>query len=187
MDTGGVVGISPGHSFKSENSRALALHKRQLMKAHTTPITTIRSEAAGIPRFSRSLQRILAVLVMPFALMMTAGAVMAFVQGLRSLLSSHAPSHQALLALAATLVLALGLSWLAWSLWLGRGVPLAVRRGFLIALLGGILSGLAWSYFTDGDITGWAMVLVVMAMSWQAIPALWGSRPGRVPEADPAG
>ncbi|MFM8420336.1 MAG: hypothetical protein ACKOEQ_09460 [Verrucomicrobiota bacterium] len=157
------------------------------MKAHTTPITAIRSEAAGIPRFSRSLQRILAVLVVPFALLMMASAVMAFVQGLGSLLSSHAPSHQALLALAATLLLALGLSCLAWSLWLGRGVPLAVRRGFLIALLGGIPTGLAWSYFTDEDITGWAMVLVVMAMSWQAIPALWGSRPGRVPEADPAG
>ena len=66
-------------------------------------------------------------------------------------------------------------------------MPLAVRRGFLIALLGGIPTGLAWSYFTDEDITGWAMVLVVMAMSWQAIPALWRSQAVRVPEADPAG
>lgn len=157
------------------------------MKAHTTPIMAIRNEAVGIPRFSRSLQRILAVLVVPLALLMMASAVMAFVQGLGSLLSSHAPSHQALLALAATLLLALGLSWLAWSLWLGRGVPLAVRRGFLIALMGGIATGLAWSYFTDEDITGWAMVLVVMAMSWQAIPALWRSQAVRVPEAESAG
>lgn len=157
------------------------------MNAHTTPITAGRNEAAGIPRFSRSLQRILAVLVVPFALLMMASAVMAFVQGVWPLLSSHAPSLQALLTLAATLPLALALSWLAWSLWLGRGVPLAVRRGFLIALLGGILSGLAWSYFTDGDITGWAMVLVVMAMSWQAIPALWRSQPVGVLAARKAG
>jgi hypothetical protein len=157
------------------------------MKAHNSPMPTNRGEAAGIPRFSRRLQRILAVLVVPFALVMLASAVMALIQGLWPLLSSHAPSHQALLALAATLPLALALSWLAWSLWLGRGVPLAVRRGFLITLLGGIPTSLAWSYLTNADITGWAMVLFVMAVSWRAIPALWGSRPGRVPEADPAG
>ena len=156
------------------------------MKAHNSPMPTNRGEAAGIPKFSRRLQRILAVLVVPFALVMMASAVMALIQGLWPLLSSHAPSLQGLLALAATLPLALALSWLAWSLWLGRGVPLAVRRGFLITLLGGIPTGLAWSYFTNSDTTGWAMLCFVMAMSWNVFPVLWGARPVHVPRADPA-
>lgn len=156
------------------------------MKAHNRPSPMNHGETSGIPIFSRSLQPILAVLVAPFALLMMAVATMAFIEDLRPLLNSNAPSQQGLLALAATLSLAVVLSWLAWSLWLGRGVPLAIRRGFLVSLYGGVVVGLAWSYFTNSDTTGWAMLFFVMAMSWNVFPVLWGARPVHVPRTDPA-